>query len=163
MALLKDYGLIVRMTALEADPLRRYHEEDSPVYKDSGLEAFLNFEPDNLEKGYFNFEMNANGAMLSEFGSGKNRKRLKEITSYRAECTAEIIDQHSWSVLLRIPKELIYEVYGKKSLGSGDKFTCNFYKISEDPGIEHYASYAPIDNPVPNFHLPQFFAGAVID
>lgn len=163
MALLDGYGLIVMMTATETDPLRQYHVDDSPVYKDSGLEAFINFAPENLDKGYFNFEMNANGAMLSEFGTGKERKKLKEITAYHAECTADIVDKISWSVLLKIPKELICEIYGKKCLSSGDIFTCNFYKISEDPRIEHYASYAPVESPTPNFHLPNCFARAIID
>ncbi|HBA63413.1 MAG TPA: hypothetical protein DCZ20_06120, partial [Lachnospiraceae bacterium] len=28
--------------------------------------------------------------------------------------------------------------------------------------IEHYASYAPISAPEPDFHLPEFFAKAIL-
>ena len=43
------------------------------------------------------------------------------------------------------------------------QFYCNFYKIAQTPEIEHYASWSPIDNPTPNFHLPVFFAKAQIE
>lgn len=162
IAFLEDYGIVITMTAEESNPLRRYTEKDSPVYKDSALEAFLNFAPEQPEKGYFNFEINANGAMLSEFGLGKNRKKLRELTLLYADCSANI-EENSWNVLIKIPFELIHEIYGIPSLQKGDVFTCNFYKISEDPSIEHYISYSPINNPTPNFHLPEFFAKAIIE
>lgn len=161
MALLEDYGLVITMTTLEVEPLRRYTLDDSPVYKDSCMEAFLNFAPEDMEKGYINFEMNSNGAMLSGFGKDRNRKRLNQITSYHAICEAKI-DEKSWSIILRIPMELIFDVYQKDVLKAGDIFTCNFYKISEDPSIEHYASYSPIESTIPNFHLPNFFSKAII-
>jgi hypothetical protein len=161
MALQPDYGLIVTMTAMETNPLRRFTEDDSPVYKDSALEAFFTFAPEQPDKGYLNFEMNAYGAMLSEYGVKGNRKKLKEVSPYHAECTVSL-DENSWSVVLKVPMELIYDVYGK-SLQEGDIFTCNFYKISEDPSIEHYISYSPIDSSVPDFHRPDDFATAVIE
>lgn len=161
MALLKDYGLIITMTAKEENPLTTYTKDNDPVYKDSGMEAFLNFAPNDLNAGYFNFEMNSNGAMLSGFGPVGNRKRVNEITHFTGICTAKK-DKETWSILLKLPMELICDVYNIPPLKSGDQFTCNFYKISEDPSIEHYGSFAPITYPKPNFHLPQFFANAKI-
>lgn len=161
MALLEGYGIIITMTAMEVNPLRRYLEKDDPVYKDSALEAFLNFATEYSNKEYLNFEMNANGAMLSEFGLNRNRRILKSFLSCSADCKARIWDD-SWEVTLKIPMALIQEVYQREPLQSGDLFTCNFYKISEDPAIEHYASYAPIISKTPNFHLPDFFGKAVI-
>ena len=35
-------------------------------------------------------------------------------------------------------------------------------KISEAADIEHYAAYAPITSPVPSFHMPEYFAEAVL-
>lgn len=160
MALLENYGLVISMTAREKDPLTRYTENEDPVYKDSGMEAFLNFKPAST-KEYFNFEMNSNGALLSGFGVKPNRKRVCQITSSHALCEAKI-EEASWSVLLRVPMELICELYQIAPLKKGDHFTCNFYKISEDPSIEHYASYSPIVSEKPNFHLPEFFGDAVI-
>ncbi|ROR27388.1 cellulose/xylan binding protein with CBM9 domain [Mobilisporobacter senegalensis] len=161
MAVLSDYGIVVSMTAMELNPLCRFYKDDDPVYKDSAMEAFLNFDLDHPEKGYLNFEMNANGAMLSEFGINRNRKKIKDLISYSAVCEANIYDSR-WQVLLKIPMSLICELYKSEPLKSGDVFSCNFYKISEDPLIEHYASYAPIKSKIPNFHLPVFFDKAVI-
>lgn len=161
MALLKDYGIVISMTAMEKNPLRRYVMNEDPVYLDSGLEAFINFNPD-YGKEYLNFEMNANGALLSQYGKDRNRTKLSQLTSYRALCTAKI-EAEAWSILLKIPMELICDVYKIKPLKKGDMVSCNFYKISEDPSIEHYASYSPIDYPTPNFHLPEFFGKAVIN
>ena len=160
MALLDNYGIVITMTAMEKNPLRRYTEDEDPVYMDSGLEAFLNFNP-NFGLNYFNFEMNANGALLSGFGENRNRKKVNEIFTFKALCKAKI-KESSWSVCLKIPMELICDAYKIKPLNRGSYLTCNFYKISEDPKIEHYASYAPITNPVPNFHLPEFFASTII-
>ena len=47
-------------------------------------------------------------------------------------------------------------------LEKGSTFYCNFYKISESKDIEHYAAYAPITSPVPSFHMPEYFAEAVL-
>ncbi len=161
MGLLKDFGLILSMTAMERNPLRIFTRDDDPVFRDSGLEAFFNFAPDAPGQKYLNFEMNANGAMLSGFGSAADRRPIAGYTSLRAFCEAEI-EESSWKVTLKLPMELIRCFYQIGSLQQGDSFTCNFYKICEAPGFEHYASYAPIISAVPNFHLPEFFCKAMI-
>lgn len=161
MALLDGWGLVISMTAIESNPLRNYRVDDDPVYRDSALEAFLNFTPDQEEQCYLNFEMNANGAMLSQFGTAMRRKSLSTLTEVKATCEA-VIEASSWQVLLKIPMELICSMYENKTLQPGDKFTCNFYKICETSGREHFGSYAPIVNATPNFHLPEFFAEAIV-
>ena len=45
---------------------------------------------------------------------------------------------------------------------TGSRFTCNFYKIKESKGLTHFASFAPITAPEPDFHLPEYFAHAQI-
>jgi hypothetical protein len=62
----------------------------------------------------------------------------------------------SWSVLLKVPMEMICNIFSIEPLKTGDSFTCNFYKICESKNLEHYASYAPIVSDRRNFHLPQF-------
>lgn len=161
MALLDGFGLVISMTAIESDPLRSYTEDDDPVYKDSALEAFLNFAPNQEEQRYLNFEMNANGALLSQFGTAKSRKSLSTLTSVKATCEAKI-EEDSWHVILKIPMELICSMYEINPLQRGESFTCNFFKICGAPGKEHFGSYAPIDNATPNFHLPEFFAPAMV-
>jgi hypothetical protein len=161
MGFIEDYGFIISMTAMEKNPLRSYTENDDPVYKDSAMEAFFNFMPEQTNNRYLNFEMNANGAMLSAFGNTNNREKLKHLTTFHASCSANM-EEDCWNITLILPMELICEVYQIQPLHKGDNFTCNFYKISEDPSIEHYASFAPIDSIEPNFHLIEFFEKAVI-
>lgn len=160
MGILNGNTILVLMTTVEKEPLRRYTGNDEAVYEDSAMEAFFNFSPDRGME-YVNFEVNANGAMLSAFGDKHKRKFLKERSAARAVCKVSI-GEDSWNVLLRIPMELIYDLYGIKALEKGGRFTCNFYKISEDPAIEHYASFSPIESRNPNFHLPEFFEDAII-
>lgn len=161
MALLDGYGLVISMIAIESNPLRSYVVDDDPVYRDSALEAFLNFAPEREEQNYLNFEMNANGAILSQFGTAKKRQSLSTLTPIKATCEA-VIEASSWHVLLKVPMELICSMFEINSLQQGYRFTCNFYKICETSGREHFGSYAPIDNATPNFHLPEFFAGAIV-
>lgn len=161
MGFLKDYGIVISMTAMEKEPLCTYTQENDPVYMDSGLEAFLCFSQSPSDMRYLNFEMNANGAMLSAFGMPRERSFLAELTQRRAVCEA-IREASSWSVLLKIPMELICSMYQREPLQPGDSFTCNFYKICETPSHEHYLTYAPLMSDKPNFHLPEFFEKATI-
>ena len=161
MGFLEEYGFILSMTVIEKNPLRHYTQNDDPVYKDSCLEAFFDFDPMQKGKRYINFEMNANATMLSAFGDKKDRKSLKKISPFQAVCKASV-KEDTWSILLKIPMDLICYLYHMEPLKKGSRFTSNFYKISEYPAIEHYASYAPLNSSRPNFHLPEFFEETVI-
>lgn len=161
MGLLEGYGLIISMTAVERNPLRTFTKENDPVYEDSAMEAFLSFSAGGSEQSYLNFEMNANGAMLSQFGTAKAREFISYDKEQKAICEAGI-KEDSWSILLKIPMGLIVRFFGGGPLQSGDSFTCNFYKVCQTPGQEHYGSFAPIISEKPNFHLPEFFQRAVI-
>lgn len=161
MGLLRDFGLVISMTAMESNPLTTFTEDGDPVYRDSALEAFLNFTPESKLPYYINFEMNSNGAMLSNMGNVLERKSIFKTIPYRGSCEA-FRRADSWSVLLKIPMDMICYIFGIKPLKAGDQFTCNFYKICESKQLEHYASFAPIISDKPNFHLPQFFETAII-
>lgn len=161
MGLLQDFGLVVSMTAMERDPLTTYTEDDDPVYRDSALEAFFNFTPLHEIPYYMNFEMNSNGAMLNDIGFVGDRKSVFTSVPWRGSCEVSHSTE-AWSVLLRVPMEMICNIFSIEPLKAGDHFTCNFYKICESKELEHYASYAPIVSEKPNFHLPQFFETAVI-
>jgi len=70
-----------------------------------------------------------------------------------------------WWVEILLPFSVIDDFYGEGStakLTKGAILRCNFFKLSETPEVEHYASYSPIDYPTPNFHMPEFFAEAVV-
>ena len=137
MGYLKGEGLYVQICTEEHDPLARCTEHHEMVCKDSAVEVFLAF----AEKGkeltnndmYLNFEVNANGAMYAKYGFGRQGRQFLK----------EVCDY--------LPD------------GSGKEIYCNFYKISEDPAVEHYISFSPIDSEKPNFHLPVFFAKAEVE
>lgn len=158
-------GFRLRMICEEKNPLRTFTNEQEPVYRDSALEAFFQFEPGrtgNSSEIYLNFEVNANGALLAAYGRERTYRTYFEKGDMKAfECKA-LVEEEQWSVELRIPINVLEKIYGELHLGAGSIFRCNFYKISESVDIEHYASYAPIRSEVPSFHLPEFFATAEI-
>lgn len=162
MGIYRNQEWIVKIKVMEKEPLRTYTQNDEPVYLDSAVEFFLNMEPEKYNPRYLNFEVNANGALLTEFGKKNQRVKLKQITDRHVTCMAEI-DEEAWTVLLRIPLAIIEEVYGKKMTGAYVPFTFNLYKISECKEHEHYISYSQIENEYPDFHLPQFFERGMLD
>lgn len=154
-------GFYLKMICEEADPLRTYTKDQDPVYQDSAMEAFFLFESgkERLPKPtYLNFEANANGALIAEYGTERTyRTRFGKETRRAFECKA-LMEEGKWSVSLRVPITALEEVYGSLSLGVGSTFSCNFYKLSETAAVEHYAAYALIPTKIPSFHMPEYFA-----
>ena len=167
MGYLKDRGLFVKLVCKEKDPKRVYHNFMDMVCEDSAMEVFLAFP----EKGealtndvmYLNFEVNSNGAMYAAYGKGrKGRKPMPEKYLQVVDCKADR-QEDSRTLTYLIPESYLKEEAGVEKLDGETEFYCNFYKIAQTPEIEHYASWSPIDNPTPNFHLPVFFAKAQIE
>ena len=164
MGYVDNVGLVVRIVTEEKTPKATYSNPQDPVYKDSAVEVFVAFQETQPTQSslYMNFEINANGAMLANYGYGrKNRKKLSKAMYERCQVKANVYADY-WSVDMYIPQNLIQTLTGIEKFMSDDCFYCNFYKIAEDEEIEHYASYSPIHNERPNFHLPEFFAKAII-
>lgn len=160
-----EEGFYLKMVCEEEEPLRTYENVLDPVYRDSAMEAFFQFEPEKAGCGtavYLNFEVNANGALLAEYGSGRACRThftKEELDAFG--CTAKV-EEKRWSFQMHIPLWVLEEVYGALDMGRGSRFTCNFYKISEAKEIEHYASCFPIRSEIPSFHMPEYFGEAVI-
>lgn len=160
-------GLYVKMVCEEKNPKRELKNHRDMVCKDSAMEIFFAFtEEDEAlsnDSMYINFEINANGAMYAKYGKGrKNRKFLTEEQYEMTGCKA-IVEEHKWSIEVLIPESFLREICDFEHVKAGKIFYFNFYKISESVEIEHYGSYSPIDSETPNFHLPVFFAEAVIE
>lgn len=159
--LLKERGFLVRLYCKEEDPLCTYTEANDPVYLDSALEAFLQLDPENTNN-YVNLELNAAGVLLAKFGEDRS-DRVYFSNKLHKDCrTNHGRTDDTWWVQVLLPFSVIEELYGPLTFNEGTKIRCNFFKISEGKSLEHYASYAPIYYPQPNFHLPEFFADAVI-
>lgn len=162
LGFLPDRGFLLEMECQETDPCRSFIKDGDPVYLDSAMEAFFCFTPEEENPCYLNFEMNANGALLACYGRSRRErvpfsKEFREQLSCRASIRAT-----AWSVRLTLPFTLITAVYPGLVPDIGSTFTCNFYKIKESEGLTHFASFAPVSAPEPNFHLPEFFAQAKI-
>ncbi len=69
----------------------------------------------------------------------------------------EITDHISWTVEYRIPLSLPEKYSVVTCPKPGVEWKANFFKIAENSSNPHYITWAPVDNPVPNFHQPQFF------
>ncbi len=169
MGCLAGEGLYLKMTCLESGPKRACANHRDMVCKDSAMEAFFAFPDANLQSGpptadslYFNFEINANGAMYAKYGYGRKGRQFLSDEDYALTGVKAAVEPDRWSVELLVPESVLARIGGLAAFTIGSAFYCNFYKISEDPAIEHYAAYAPIQNETPNFHLPQYFAKAVV-
>jgi hypothetical protein len=123
-------------------------------------------EPDDYRPDddglYFNFEINANGAMYAKTGRGrKGRSPLLPEEMEAAGVRARLLPG-GWETEFLLPLPLLRRLVGIDEYKPGDVFFCNFYKISENPDIEHYLAFSPIESETPNFHLPRFFAKAIL-
>lgn len=172
MGYLLNEGLFIEMTTEEIQPKREFHLPMDPVWQDSAMEAFFAFPDRPLLPGkefspkndglYFNFEVNANGAMYANYGYGRNNRKPftpEEFSTFRVSAT---VHPTQWSIYLIVPMPIIQQRTGLLDFEPGDVFYCNFYKISEDKSIEHYGSFSPLASDTPNFHLPESFAKATI-
>lgn len=174
VGLLENSGLLVRLCCEEDNPLCTYTKPNSMVYKDSALEAFFQINPEK-NKGYINLELNSAGVLLAQFGENRDERIFfteEQMKQCEIRSGKEALDakngspvQNMWWVEILLPLAIINNFYGEGSavrLVEGATLRCNFFKLSETPEIEHYASYSPINYPTPNFHMPEFFAEAVI-
>lgn len=162
LGFLPGTGFLLEMVCRETDPCRIYRQDNDPVYLDSAMEAFFCFAPEEPEPLYLNFEMNANGAMLACYGRNReNRSPFPDEIRHGLLCQAQV-DARSWRIRLTLPLALIGALYPDTALEESGSFTCNFYKIKESEGLTHFASFAPIQAPAPDFHLPEYFARARI-
>ena len=153
-----DDGFVIKFLVMESDPLRRFKHDQEFVFKDSAVEFFISFS----QNKYFNFEVNAHGAILSEYGIPKTKPSDREYLSAKDlnEITRTVaLEDSYWSVCLEIPFR-IFENYEKEI--DFKHFSFNLYKIAEDSSVEHYQSFALVKSETPNFHRPQdFVAGSL--
>lgn len=136
-----------------------YRNTNDPVYRDSCVEFFISFDRVN----YYNLEFNCIGTALVGYGdSDKEKRKLLQtevVERIRAHSVikskAEKGEGIGWQLLLNIPLSL-FAASGIRTL-SGLQCTGNFYKCGDDLPVAHFVAWNSIDNPTPNFHLPQFF------
>lgn len=166
LGFIPETGLCLRMICMEKDPLRIYTQDQDPVYKDSAMEAFFRFYPDagctEEVVPYINLEFNANGALLAAYGVNRSVRTPFSPSQVKQFCCRATVHPDRWTSELFIPVDILKQVYGDMNLRTGSTFSCNFYKISEAEGKEHFASFSPVLTPAPDFHRPEYFTTALI-
>ncbi len=152
----KNKGFFAVMISDEPCPKAVYTKKDDPVYKDSCMEFF--FQPFADDARYMNFEINPNGACLSEIGTQRSdRKFIKEITAVEPEITVLHVD-NGWGVSLFIPEQLVSQAFGRKfSLSETGYIRANFYKCGEETDSPHFSSAFFVGTSKPDFHRPEYF------
>ena len=136
------------------------------VFKDSCVEFF--FSPaDHSDDGYFNLEMNCGGTMLFHHQkeprtdhiliSDEDIARIEVAHSLPSVVDPEIQAPTTWTVEYRIPFNILQKYHDLTPPISGSIWRGNFYKCADESSHPHWLTWAPIDFPRPNFHLPEFF------
>jgi len=164
-----DRGIYVMFRVRDRYVVCRHTEPQSPVCKDSCVEAFLQTKPG---AGYFNFELNCGGAMLLYYVTDATRinggikgyrevesSLLKTIRIYHSmpsKLDKELEGPVDWTVEYFVPNK-VFEAYDGPLEAAGER-ACrgNLYKCADGSSHPHWGSWAPIGEAL-NFHVPEFF------
>ena len=141
-------------------------EYNGNVSGDSCVEFF--FAPDsNFPLRYFNLEINAGGTPLvfyvtqpwEEFTKLRKEdiKQIEIAHSLPAVVEPEITEPTTWTIEFRLPLALLEKYANVTRPKRGVVWKANFYKTGSRTSNPNYLTWSFVDNPKPNFHLPQFF------
>lgn len=141
-------------------------EYNGPVYEEPAVEFFFSPDPENPGK-YFNLEINCGGTPLMQYNDftaktqnfikAEDIKKIEIAHSLPQVVDPEISEPVTWTIEYSIPLAML-EKYAKVIYPKpGIEWRANFYKIAEKGSSVHFLTWSVVDNPEPNFHLPQFF------
>lgn len=155
-------SIILHFSVQEEFVKAQYIRANEHIWEDSCVEFFISL--DNKQT-YFNFEFNPLGAGLIGYGPAVKASRVRlspaEIDSvaiFTELSKSSPAEDKKWSTIWVIPCSL---------LGVGDLSSrtahANFYKCGDGLPNPHFITWQPIENPTPNFHLPQFFGEVIFE
>lgn len=141
-------------------------EYNGNVSGDSCVEFF--FSPDEqFPLKYFNLEINAGGTPLMFYIEkpmteliklpGDDLKQIEIAHSLPKTVDPEITEPVTWTIEYSIPLSLLSKYSNLTRPAKGVNWKANFYKTGSRTSNPNYITWAVVDNPRPNFHLPQFF------
>lgn len=151
-----DQAILVHYSVQEEYVKGQYIRPNENVWEDSCVEFFISFDS---RETYYNVEFNVLGVGLVGYGtsvkSDRNRLSAEEILQINAFSSVQTIDgKKSWQQILQIPFS-VFKVNAEDL--KGKQAHANFYKCGDALPNPHFIAWNDIDNPTPNFHLPQFF------
>lgn len=141
-------------------------EYNGNVSENSCVEFF--FSPDTAHPlKYFNLEVNAGGTPLifciskpwNEYTKLKDEdiSEIEIAHSLPKKVDPEITEPVTWIIEYRIPLEMLRKYSNVTRPGPGVSWKGNFYKTGSKTSNPNYMTWSFVDNPTPNFHLPQYF------
>ncbi len=164
-----DHALYVRFDVRDRYVRSLRTEPQSSVCRDSCVEFFV--QP-LAGRGYFNFEINAGGALLLYFiencrrvGSGFAKWQTVAPEWHRQVAIAhslpsvvepEITAPVTWTVAYRLPLALFTAYLGKGGVAAGDIWHANFFKCGDETSHPHWGAWNPITGKL-DFHKPSCF------
>jgi hypothetical protein len=165
-----DEGLHLIFHVRDRYVVWRHSNFQDPVCRDSCAEFFV--QPAQ-SKGYFNFEMNCGGTLLTSFIEDHRRTPdgFEKYEMLPADCDAlvercsecivplgvEHTDPVDWVVQYRVPFRVFEGYLGPLGPISGQTWRGNFYKCADDSSHPHWGAWSPIGDEL-NFHQPDKFA-----
>src|SRR5690554_6012871 len=145
-------------------------EYNGNVSGDSCVEFF--FAPDsNHPLRYFNLEINAGGTPLIFYITkpmdqlikleAEDIEQIEIAHSLPAVVEPEITEPVTWFIEFSIPIKMLEKFSDVTRPKAGTVWKANFYKTGSRTSNPNYLTWSFVDNPRPNFHLPQFFGTLV--
>lgn len=141
-------------------------EYNGNVSGDSCVEFFFSPDSDAPLK-YFNLEINAGGTPLIYYISNPwtefvkleapEIKQIEIAHSLPSVVDPEITEPVTWTIEYRIPLSMLSKFSNVTRPAPGVIWKANFYKTGSQTSNPNYITWNFVDNPKPNFHLPQFF------
>ena len=140
-------------------------ENSGRVWEDSCVEFFFAPGPD-IKYGYFNLETNCKGIILMNHGKNSeervsiDKEDFNKITiahSLSQNAETEITSPVTWTLEYSIPLALIAKYMKVDKPGKGTQWRANFYKCGDKTSHPHWLTWAPVINPTPKFHMPEYF------
>lgn len=137
-----------------------------PVCQDSCVEFF--FTPgEDVKAGYFNLEVNCGGTLLLHY----QRIPRTNPQPLSAELCAQITVAHTlpgriepelqtpvtWCVACRLPLAVLKGFMPVAEPAPGVAWRANFYKCADATSHPHWLTWAKVDRPRPDFHVPECF------
>lgn len=136
------------------------------VCEDSCVEFF--FAPwSDVSRGYFNLEMNGGGTMLFHFQvvprvdhtavSAADLATVEIAHSLPRIVEPELCEPVTWTVECRLPLAMLEHYAPIERPGPGVQWRANFYKCGDKTSHPHWLTWAAVDRPEPDFHVPASF------
>jgi len=150
-----DENLYVAMRCYETEPRATVTEHEGDVHFDSCMEFFFAPTP-KVNMGYFNAEINPNGAIKFNYGEGRHGRIKTHKLPQFADCKATVTPEY-WQLVYTIPYALIREYAPAFEGKSGDVMRGNMYRCGEKAKVTSFMTLFYVDMPTPDYHQSSTF------